>query len=540
MSDALVRWLLQAETYAERPGGVTLVETHISWVFLTDRFAYKLKKPVRFEFVDYSSVELRRRACEDEVRLNRRLAPDVYLGIVAVRRDSRGKLSLDEESSCPLAWPLSATNNGGADVVDWLVKMRRLPADRTLVELHRSNRLTDADLVRLARRLTEFDRHATPSALDPSAFRDEIERHVRANRAELLASSSRIGIDVDPLPSATIVKRVHAAQLQMLQLRPSCFDARVTAGRVIDGHGDLRPEHIYFLPEPVVIDCIEFSPEFRELDVADELSFLTTECDFIDAAAAGRRIADECLNRLGDRPPAELLAFYRGYRACVRAKVAMLRSRQMDGNQGRSKRIQAVRHVELADRYADELLSAQRPLMLVVHGLTGSGKSTLAKALADRFGAELLVTDAVRRQLFGSSSAPAVYNQAIYRPQSRMAVYEALLTAAGLHLKESIPVVLDGTFLRNSLRYEAAQVAARSRARLLMVHCCCPEDVALERIVKRLATGSSLSEARPELYAQQLAEEEPSPPDLESIDVDTTAPLDAQLAELLRNLKAIE
>jgi uncharacterized protein len=146
MPDALVRWLLQAETYAERPCDVTLVETHISRVFLTDRFAYKLKKPLRFEFVDFSSVELRRRGCEEEVRLNRRLAPDVYLGIMAVRRDSHGKLSLDENSSYPFERPLSAINNGGADVVDWLVKMRRLPADRTLVELHRSNRLTDADL----------------------------------------------------------------------------------------------------------------------------------------------------------------------------------------------------------------------------------------------------------------------------------------------------------------------------------------------------------------------------------------------------------
>ena len=195
--------------------------------------------------------------------------------------------------------------------------------------LHETGRLRYEDLSTLATTLARFYRSVSGPRVDPQAYRDEVERHVRANRAELLAKVNHDLPSSANCLSPITVKCVHAAQLQVLKLRPELFDERVSAGRVVEGHGDLRPEHIYLLPEPIVIDCIEFSRHFRQLDIADELSFLVTECDFIDAPTIGHRVAENCLKLLGDAPPAELLAFYRSYRACVRAKVALLRSSQL-------------------------------------------------------------------------------------------------------------------------------------------------------------------------------------------------------------------
>lgn len=530
MSNSLVQWLLQPDSYADRPGSVTLAETHISWVFLTDRHAYKLKKPVRFDFLDFSTVELRHHWCTEEVRLNRRLAADVYLGVVAVRRTPQGELSLDEH-------PVDSANPASGEVVDWLVKMQRLPADRTVLELHRAKRIHDADLDRLALRLAQFYRNAAPLALDPQAFRDEIERHVRANRAELLAHHAQPD-SASETHAQIVVKRVHSAQLQMLKLRSAVLDARLADGRVIDGHGDLRPEHIYLLPDPVVIDCIEFNPKYRQLDVADELSFLATECDFIDAPAIGRRVQELCHAALGDSPPPELLAFYRCYRACVRAKVALLRSRQLEDGPRRSEVQQVARHLELANRYADELAQELRPLTLVVHGLPGSGKSTLATALADELGAELLSTDAIRRKMFGPSSTPAEYNAGNYAPQSRAAVYDALIEQTNHHLEHGISVVLDGTFPLAATLNDAAQVAERHQSPFRLITCRCPEPVALERIAKRLTAGASDSEIRPEFYLQQRAATESPPESLDRLKVDTTAHLNNQLARVMAHLQS--
>ncbi len=538
MSDPLVQWLLRPQTYPEPTTTVSAVETHISWVFLTDEFAYKLKKPVKFDFLDFSTAELRRVACEDEVRLNRRLAANVYLGVAAVRRDERGKLLLDE-----------SLNGGGnskdlAAAIDWLVKMRRLPADRTLDALHRSGQLEDRDLCGLAERLVRFYREAERPLVTPQEYRETITRHVKANRSVLLAAVD----DQHPLAvSASVIKRIHGLQLQSLALAQGLFDSRVADGRIVNGHGDLRPEHIYLLPAPVVIDCIEFSAEFRQLDIADEVSFLATECDFIGAEAAGQQIESRCLRLLHDHPPPELFDFYKAYRACVRAKVAVLRARQADDRHRQATLAQAARHLTLAQHYAEEFSHGSRlSQLLVVHGLTGSGKSTLAAALADSLGAEWLSTDAIRRDMFGASAQPAAYGQGHYRPVDRLAVYNALFAAAEQHLTDGLSVVLDGTFLIGDLRRQAIEIARRHGARPLFVHCSCPDNVARQRIAQRSSAGGTASESRPDIFARQKADEEPptvgiaesqSAATMEWMEIDSTHSLSDQITRVVERLR---
>jgi predicted kinase len=321
--------------------------------------------------------------------------------------------------------------------------------------------------------------------------------------------------------------------LRLLKLRPELFDERVHNERIIDGHGDLRPEHLYLLNPPVAIDCIEFSAEFRRLDVADELSFLATECDFAGAKETGQEIFNRTLSQLGDRPSAELVAFYRSYRACVRAKVAALRAAQMDVALRETALADARRHLQWADRYDRDLPG---PILFVMCGLMGSGKSSVARLLAESLGAEILATDTIRRETFGASNEPAAYGQGTYTAENRRRVYDILFNRAAEHLGQGFSVILDGAFLKASLRDEALQLAQAQGLSSLVIRCTCPEEVAEVRIAARLAKGTDHSEARPELRAQQAAEQEFDPADPHLVEIDTKLPQDAQMAKLLAAL----
>ncbi|MBX7168285.1 MAG: AAA family ATPase [Pirellulales bacterium] len=488
------------------------VETHISWVFLTPQFAYKAKKPVHFEFLDFSTVEARRVMCETEVRLNRRLAPEVYLDVVPVTREAGGRLKLA----------------GSGPVVDWLVKMRRLPADCMLDELIRRRALKKGDCQRIAARLAAFYQRAVPLLAFAEQFRGQIEAHVRANLAELRNVRHELPAD--------LVARVHAAQLLMLQADAELFAARVCDGRIVDGHGDLRPEHICVLPVPVVFDCLEFSAELRCVDIADELSFLAMECDLLGAAEVGQCLFGEYARLSGDAPPPRLVTFYKSYRACVRAKVAALRAAQLTGVEREAARQQAQAYLQLAGQYTEQL---GQPPVLIVGGLMGTGKSTLARALAEQLGLAPHSTDAIRREQLGAESSSADYGAGNYRPELREAVYRELFRRAERDLERGLPVVLDGTFLTTALRREAADLAQRHGARPLLVRCVCPSDEAVRRIAQRAAEGNDASEARPELYARQRDEEQPLPSGVAAADVDTTNCLSGQLQAVWQHLGAV-
>src|SRR5439155_12847777 len=202
-------------------------------------------------------------------------------------------------------------------------------------------------------------------------YRELCLSHVHGNLRELLAVKHH-------LPRG-VVERVHGFQLQLLMLQPALFEGRVESGRIVEGHGDLRPEHIC-LSDPIqIFDCIEFSPDFRRIDVADELAFLAAECDFLGADWVGPQLLAAYRRQSGDIPPPILIDFYKSYRACVRAKVAALRADQLQGAAQSAAAAEAHQHLALADRHVE---SWSKPLVLVVGGLSGTGKTTLAKALA--------------------------------------------------------------------------------------------------------------------------------------------------------------
>jgi aminoglycoside phosphotransferase family enzyme len=295
--EAKVAFLQRADSFPEGAERIEAVQTHMSWVFLTERHAYKLKKPVRTGFLDYSSIAARGRHCEAEVGLNRRLAGEVYIGTVRLVANPEGAPQL----------------GGKGRLVDWLVKMRRLPAAARLDDAIAKGTIDEDRLHATLERITAFYAESLPAAIPPAEYRRRIEREIDADREVLALPSHRV-----PLAAT---ERVIEAQRAFLRDQGELIGRR--AAHLVEGHGDLRPEHIYLLAEPVIVDRLEFNWDLRTVDPVGELAFLALECERLGAPEAGAPALEVYTLRTGDRPPAPLVAFYRSRSACVRAKLAI-------------------------------------------------------------------------------------------------------------------------------------------------------------------------------------------------------------------------
>ncbi len=327
--DSKVAFLTQAEGYPDRTSAVNVIETHMSWVFITDKYVYKLKKPVRQPFLDFSTLPARKHYCEESMRLNRRLAPDVYLDVVALTRDESGKLQVE----------------GDGEPVEWLEKLQRLPQDKMLDVAIGEGRVTVRDVRQVAEVLSKFYASAEPVELSPAAYRQRFSEDIKANHRALLDAT--YGLDHDKL------QRISAIQLRLLRDEPELLDARVKAGKVIEAHGDLRPEHVCLLPEPVVIDSLEFNRDFRLMDIADELSYLALECEFAGGAFIGPVIFSTYEQQTGDRIPQRLQHFYKSCRAVLRAKLAAWHTQDHPRSQHRRWLSLANAYLDLAEHYAE-------------------------------------------------------------------------------------------------------------------------------------------------------------------------------------------
>lgn len=314
--------------YPDRPDGVERIQTHMSCLFLTRNRVYKLKKPVRYDFLDFSTLEARRQDCEAEVRLNRRLAGPVYRGVTALTLDDAGRAALD----------------GTGEVVEWLVRMRRLPADRMLDALIARGAVRDRDIAAIIRALVPFfraNRTAEPGGAD---YRAWLARTVRDDCRALAEPPHGLPPDtVEPL---------RAAQLDLLETRPELFDERVAQGWIVEGHGDLRPEHICLEDSvPVIFDCLEFNRRLRIVDALDELAYLALECERLGAPDVATRLLEDYSALSGDRPPARLLGFYKTSRACLRAKLALWHLHDADPASHDHWRDRARDYLRLAMKY---------------------------------------------------------------------------------------------------------------------------------------------------------------------------------------------
>ena len=332
---AKVDFLSRPDAYDPKPADVMRRETHMSWVFLTGDRVYKLKKPVHFPYLDFSTLERREAACRSELRLNRRLAPDIYLGVVPLVETIRG---------------LSIGGEGKA--VDWLVMMKRLDERFMLDRMIEDRCLGVAQLDQLIITLARFYRSATPTLLSPRIYLIDWTHSLAYNKRVLLDSRVRI-------PTG-LVLRIDLAQRRFLQKRGHLITDRLRHRRIVDGHGDLRPEHIWLDDKVRIIDCLEFNSRLRVVDPFDEIAFLSLECDRLGASWAGSYIQHRMKYLLRDGPADELFTFYRCHRAVLRARLAIAHLLEEHPRTPEKWPRLCATYLELADRSARELEAGLR------------------------------------------------------------------------------------------------------------------------------------------------------------------------------------
>lgn len=450
--------------------GMAIHETHISILVLVGDLAFKIKKPVTLDFIDLSRREERERICHREVELNRRLAPDVYLG-VADARDSHGT------------------------PYEHLVVMRRMPDDRRLSTLVRDGVDVCDDLRAIARRVAEFhDRAASSPLVDGFATVDAI----RSRWEQLFETTAPFVGDI--LSSETEARIRHEVG-RYLDGRSRLFERRIAEGRIRDGHGDLLADDIFCLGDgPRILDCVEFDDTLRYVDVLADVAFLAMDLERIGAPELGARFLRWYREFGHETWPQTLADHYVAFRAHIRAMVACMRVAQGDDDSRREARwlLELCRdHVEWA-----------KPSLILVGGLPGTGKSTLAGALCDRFGWTLLRSDEVRKDLFGvepMEHPQAEFRVGMYGAEATQATYDALLMQARELLELGEPVVLDASWTDRDQREAAGEVARQTASELVELQCTTPAEVAAERMRARARAGRDVSDATPDVADEMAA-----------------------------------
>jgi len=513
---ALVEALSSPSAYPHPAPDVEVRRTHISVVFLAGDFAYKIKKPIELGFVDYGSLERRRHFCEEEVRLNRRLAPEVYLGVVPVReRDGGLRVAVAEESETGARegpGPDGPERGPGPDegtVREWAVRMRRLPEDRTLETLLARDAVGRAELEKLAAHLAEF--HARAERGPEIARYGRFETVAGNARDNFTQSEDQVGSIVHP----EVFGRLSDLTDSALERHRERIESRADRGVPCDGHGDLRLDHVYFLPareRPLIVDCIEFNEAFRHADPVADMAFLV-----MDLRRAGRRdlariSAEGWFDRSGDEEGRRLLEFYVAYRAAVRGKVQGIKAAAGDVPEGERREAGAIATGHWLLALGALAAPRERPALILVGGLPATGKSTLARELARRAGFRVIRSDAIRKELAGldpGTSAAAPYGAGIYTEEWSDRTYDECRRRAERILFEGGRAIVDASFHRESRRRAFVESAVRHGVAIRFLVCEADPGTARGRI--RARSGDA-SDADREVYSRMRDRWEPPGP----------------------------
>jgi hypothetical protein len=518
----LVAALRDPARYPHAADGVELVETHISAVLLAGEYAYKLKRPVDLGFLDFTTLAARRRFCEEELRLNRRTAPGLYLEVV------------------PITGTVDAPVVGGSgEPVEYAVRMRRFDQESLLDRIARRGELTPAIVDALADSIAAFhDRIARSRPEDPFATAQSAAAPALANfdHLESLVPGSADIPELEALRAWTEAKARALAPV---------FAQRKADGCVRECHGDLHLGNIALVAgEPVAFDGIEFNDAFRWIDVVSEVAFLAM--DLIDRGLEplAWRFLDRWLGRGGDYGGVAVLRFYLVYRAMVRAKVDCIRAHQPEVDDHSRGRMEREYHEYLA--LAHRLAHDRRPAIVLMHGLSGSGKTTVAQALLERVGGLRVRSDVERKRLHGLAAdarTASAAGEGIYGAGASRRTYDRLADVAATIAAAGYPAIVDATFLHRAERERFRDLAARLGVPFVIVDCAAPLEVLRARVARRAASGGDASEATVEVLERQARASEPLADDEAEVTVTVDAaraPGDARPAidEVARRLGA--
>ena len=501
--DRLIAALHAPRRYGHAVGRVELLQTHISCVLLAGDYAYKIKKPVNLGFLDFSTLEARRHFCEEELRLNRRTAPRLYLEVLAIGGSE--------------AEPVLG---GGGPTIEYALRMRRFAQDDLLDRMARRGALLPGHIDALARGLADFHA-AIARAADSQAY---------GSPERILAPALQNFAQLLPLISA----KADIAQLARLrdwsarehaELAP-LFAARKRAGWVRECHGDLHLGNIALLEGvPTPFDAIEFNPDFRWSDVMNEIAFLVMDLVDHRLPRLAFRFLNAYLEHGGDYAGLRVLRFYLAYRALVRAKVSCLRAHQA-GVAAREKsevEQECRRHLHLAERLA----APAHPALLIMHGLPGSGKTTIAQGLLEALGAVRLRSDVERKRLHGLNAlahSGSGLDAGLYAPQAGERTYARLAELARAVLAARYPVIVDAAFLKRAQREDFAALARAAGANFLIADCAAPLATLRARVAARERAGGDASEAGLAVLEHQRSSAEPLAPE----ELAHTFPIDAE------------
>ncbi|UVE17029.1 AAA family ATPase [Pseudomonas sp. LS44] len=520
MSQTLIAALQNPALYPHPVETFQVIETHISWVLLTGPYAYKIKKPVNFGFLDFTELAGRQHFCSEELRLNQRLTEGLYLEVL------------------PITGSMQSPQLGGdGPVIEYALKMRQFPQSQLLSEVQSRGELTTAHIDALAKQIADF--HAQTPAVPadhPLCSPQAIVAPTRENFAQirpLLSDKS----DLQRLDALEAWAEASFSRLEAL------LAERASSNSIRECHGDIHLGNAALLDGQVVLfDCIEFNEPFRLIDIASDIAFLAMDLEDRNLKPLARRLVNAWLEHTGDYAALELLNFYKAYRAMVRAKVNLFRLGQETDAVQRAVILRQYRnYAALAESYS----AIPSRLLAITHGVSAVGKSHVAMRLVEALGAIRLRSDVERKRLFGEQSASAhgKLQAGIYTPDATAATYQRLHQLAAGALQAGFPVVIDAAYLQRSQRLEASQIAASTGVPFLILDCQAPQAVIAEWLVQRQQAGSDPSDATLEVVEAQQANREPLSADelISSKRVDTheAASLDNLIAAIRQRLPGL-
>jgi hypothetical protein len=510
----LIQALHRPACYGHPVRDIRLVETHISWVLLTGPYAYKIKKPVNLGFLDFSTLEKRRFYCEEELRLNRRLAPALYLEVV----------SITGSSASPLL-------SGSGEAIEYAVKMVQFPEEARLDRMLVRGELRPQHIDLLAQELAGFHGRIAVAGNDkPFGDPDHIYEPVRQNFIQIRPR-------IEAGDEAQLRRLEIWSEMSFAELRRA-FEARKHGGFIRECHGDAHLANMVWLEERAMLfDCLEFSDNLRWIDVMSELAFLVMDLDDRGRPDLARRALNSYLEHTGDYTGLAVFRFYQVYRALVRAKVACIRLSQSglsdaEKNRGRE---EYRGYANLAGRYTQP----PPPALIITHGLSGSGKTWLSQQLLESLDAVRVRSDIERKRLHGlapGERSGSDIDSGIYAPDASRRTYARLAELAATILRAGHTVIVDAACLKRHQRDPLRIVAQQERAPCVILDIQTPENILRERLRQRARQEHEISEAGLTVLDHQLTTREPLA-DTEQrhvLSVDGTAPVMPSLERQLR------